>query len=87
MADNKNMELNDEMMAKAAGGFGEPEDPKYGEGSRVHLKFSNDEGVVTTVVGTVIEMKSTPGGWQYKIQYDVNGTNYEHWYPEIAIED
>ena len=54
MADNKNMELNDEMMAKAAGGFGEPEDPKYGEGSRGHLKFSNDEGVVTTVVGTVI---------------------------------
>ena len=86
MADNKNMELNDEMMKQAAGGWGEPEEPKYNVGSKVHLKFGNENGEVTTLVGTVIEMKSTPGGWQYKIQYEANGTTYEHWYPEIAID-
>jgi hypothetical protein len=86
MADNKNMELNDEMMANATGGFGEENtDPKYELGDTVQLKFSNDEGVVTVVDGTVIDRRSTPGGWQYKIQYEVNGTVYEHWYPEIAL--
>ena len=85
MADNKNMELNDEMMANATGGTGEVTDPKYEIGDTVQLKFANEEGVVTVVDGTVIDRRSTPGGWQYKIQYEANGNVYEHWYPEIAL--
>ena len=42
MADNKNMELNDEMMANAAGGFGDMEDPKYKVGDTVKLKGKAD---------------------------------------------
>ena len=50
MTENKNIELNDEMMAKATGGNGgEIAGPKYEIGDTVQLKFANDEGVVTTV--------------------------------------
>lgn len=86
MSENKNMGLNDEMMAKATGGSGVPEESRYDIGCRVHLNSCSEEGVVTTIIGTVIEKKSSLEGWQYKIQ-DINGTTYEQWYPEIAIEE
>jgi C-terminal processing protease CtpA/Prc len=86
MADNKNMELNDEMMANAAGGNGgEIAGPKYEIGDTVQLKFANDEGVVTTVTGVVDDRRFNPGGWEYLVRYEVNGNVYEHWYPEIAL--
>ena len=85
MTENKNIELNDEMMAKATGGWGEPEDPKYEVGGLVSLKFSNENGVVTTIIGTIISRESTPGGWFYIVRYEANGITYEHKYPEIAF--
>ena len=85
MTDNKNMKLDDEMMAKATGGVEDMPGPKYDIGDEVQLKFANEEGVVTTVTGTVVERRSTPGGWEYKISYTVNGKTYEHWYPEFGI--
>ena len=86
MADNRNIELNDEMMANAAGGNGgEIPGPKYEIGDTVQLKFANDEGVVTTVTGVVDDRRANPGGWEYLVRYEVNGKVYEHWYPEIAL--
>ncbi|WP_036609088.1 hypothetical protein [Oribacterium sp. P6A1] len=85
MADNKNMELNDEMMAKISGGKSDIAGPKYEIGDSVKLKFANEEGVVTTVTGFVDDRRVTAAGWEYLIVYEVNGTTYEHWYPEIAI--
>ncbi len=40
MADNKNMELNDEMMARATGGMGDtpPIELKFHIGDRVRMK-------------------------------------------------
>lgn len=90
MENNKNMELNDELMATASGGAGdigggETNGPKYNVGDTVMLKFGNDEGVITTVPGTVLATELTPGGWFYMIRYEANGTVYEHKYPEIAL--
>ena len=85
MADNKNMKLNDEMMANAAGGNNEIPGPKYQVGDNVKLKFANDEGVVTIVPGVVDQRRATPGDWEYLIRYEVNGNVYEHWYPEFAL--
>ena len=86
MEERKNMELNDEMMAKAAGGNGtDIPRPKYEVGDTVELKFSNDEGVITIINRTVTERRANPAGWEYKIRYSANGNTYEHWYPEIAI--
>ena len=85
MSDNKNVELNDEMMATVTGGNSDISGPKYEIGDQVNIKFANDEGVVTVVTGHVTDRKSTPGGWKYLIRYEVNGTTYDHWYPEIAL--
>ena len=52
MADNKNMELNDEMMAKATGGNGVPSsENKFNVGDTVHWQKHEDwgEGVVTSM--------------------------------------
>ena len=85
MSENKNIELSDEMMATVTGGNSDISGPKYEIGDQVSIKFANDEGVVTVVTGHVTDRKSTPGGWQYLIRYEVNGTTYDHWYPEIAV--
>ena len=86
MADNKNMELNDEMMAKATGGNGsEIPGPKYETGARVQLKFSGDDGVSSTVVGVVEDRKYGSDEWEYLIMYVVNGAPFQHWYPESFI--
>ncbi len=46
MADNKNMELNDEMMAKASGGTGDGKSTfKYAVGD--HVTMIGKEGTVT----------------------------------------
>ena len=46
MADNKNMELNDEMMAKASGGTGEDRSEfKFAVGD--HVTMIGKEGTVT----------------------------------------
>ena len=48
MSDNKNMELNDEMMAKASGGAGDGSNTfKYAVGD--HVTMIGKEGTVTEV--------------------------------------
>ena len=86
MADNAKHELSEEILSQAAGGaLHELPDPKYQIGDAVTLKFSNDSGVVTSVPGTVIDRRSNPVCWEYRIEYTVNGNTYRHWYPEMAL--
>ena len=85
MPNNKNMELNDEMLTNVAGGWKDYTEPKYELGDTVLIKFAGDDGYIINLEGTVIEMRLTPDGWQYKIRYEFRSTTYEHWYPEIAL--
>lgn len=79
-----NTVLNDEMMMQAVGGADTLPGPKYEIGDTVYLKFSN-EGAVTTVKGFVNDRRFNIADWEYLVVYEVNGTTYEHWYPEIAL--
>ena len=64
MADNKNMALNDEAMAKAAGGAGEDLPlNRYNEGDKVIVQGYEDWD------GTVTEVKDySSNGWRYQVK-------------------
>ena len=66
MADNKNMELNDDMMAKAAGGKFEPITP-YNIGDRVLIRGSEGEAY-----GTIVQVYVHD---EYMVSYDVQLDN------------
>lgn len=68
MSDNKNIELNDEMMAKATGGVGEANapTPKYKVGAHVTMSDDPGEGVFTIV--SVDNYYSPKDGWLYTIK-------------------
>ena len=86
MAESAKKTMSEEMLKKVSGGAaGELADPRFEVGDSVTLKFANEEGIVTSVPGTVTERRSNPAGWEYKIRYAVNGKEYNHWYPEIAL--
>ena len=69
MSDYKNMELSDDMMASAAGGF-DPIEP-YPVGTRVLLK--GDEGELTGTIASVHVID------QYMVSYDVDFDNGSHY--------
>jgi hypothetical protein len=78
--------LEDEAVVNASGGNGsEIPGPKYDIGDRVQLKFTGDDGTVSTVVGIVEDRRRNEGEWEYLIMYVVNGAPFQHWYPEIAL--
>ncbi len=85
MADNRNVELKDEAMAKAAGGNSSIPGPKYEIGARVKLKISGDDGNTATIIGVVEDRRADENGWEYLVMYLVNGAPYQHWYPEADI--
>ncbi len=64
MAENKNMELNDEMMAKATGGEGEEAAPnKYNVGDKVIVKgYEDHESTIKEVKGY------SSSGWCYQVR-------------------
>ena len=77
MADHKNMELNDEMMARATGGMGDtpPIELKFHIGDRVRMKEDPGHGE-----GTVIDIKYNEGdvndqySWVFVVSFDEWGT-------------
>ena len=79
MADNRNMELNDEMMAKATGGVdGVWGQPKYKIGDRVHYELTNPAtGETMAVNGTITayEFINEANKWRYMVQMDPNPYN------------
>ncbi len=79
MADNKNMELNDDMMAKAAGGVEEANTPapKYKVSDLVLLAEYPQFGTYTI---SSITKYSPEDGWEYTI------TNNDSGLPEDCIE-
>lgn len=66
MADNKNMELNDEMMAKASGGTSEPtSDHLFNVGDRVYIKGKEEIGTLT-----IISYYWAGRWWMYNVRWD-----------------
>ena len=84
MADNKNIKLNDEMMAKASGGVGEENipAPKFSVGSQVIMADDPDLGVWTVV--SVEEYCSPEDGWLYIIESN-NGSGIPIEYLECGL--
>ncbi len=80
MADSRNMELNDEAMANAAGGAdaGLGGGPKFKIGDRVHYELTNPANGGTMAVDgniTAVEFVNEAGKWRYTIQTDPNPYN------------
>ena len=72
MTDNKNMELNDEMMANAAGGTGETtSEPKFNIGDKV--VYAND-GSVLIIESREFMQGPVIGEWLY-VARDPENTN------------
>ncbi len=85
MADNKNMELKDEMMAKANGGATEIAGPKYEVGDKVQVMVTVGNGVVTTVDGFIDERRYGANGWEYLVRYEAGSEASEKWFAESDI--
>ncbi len=70
MADNKNMELDDEMMANASGGTDEApgSNPRFNVGDRVTFELNYNDGTIM-IIGTVksYHWSSFSGQWEYDI--------------------
>ena len=79
MTENKNIELNDEMMAKASGGVGDANTPapKYKVGDQVLLAEYPQFGAYTI---SSITKYSPEDGWEYTI------TNNSSGLPEDCVE-
>ena len=86
IADNKNVEINDEEMQNAAGGniLGLPL-PKYKEGDHVIVKGWESYDSV------VIEVKSYPTqlttGWKYKVKIEKNVNGHSEYLETVMLED
>ena len=71
MADEKNMELNDESLEEAAGGIteederGKKPDPKYETGDRVNVR-----GKLWLGVGRVYRSYYENGSWWYDLHFE-----------------
>ena len=91
MAENKNMELSDEMMGVAIGGrLGELGEAKYQIGQNVNVHFGkeeNGETIVTNLVGPIIGIEASPICWQYTIELQANGRVYTIKMPEFALDN
>ena len=79
MADDKNMELNDQMIAKAAGGAGEQNAPapKYRVGDQVLLA---DYPEFDTYTVSSVDRYTPEDGWEYTITNNASGL------PEDCVE-
>ena len=74
MADNKNMELNDEMVAKAAGGAdSEIPEPRFKVGD-IAVQTNGDFRVE---ILAVLGYHSKEWGWNYRIKYLNGGAETE----------
>ena len=70
--DNKNMELDDEMMAAAQGGLNveKTEDPKFSVGDTVSFRAVDEAGNQGFRVGRITEVDNDNEGWGYKYTVD-----------------
>lgn len=69
MADNKNMEIDDEIMAKASGGIDEAlSSPKFNTGDRVTFELNYNDGAIM-IIGTVksSHWSSFSEQWEYDV--------------------
>lgn len=72
--DNKNMELDDEMMAAAQGGLNveKTEDPKFSVGDTVSFRAADEEGNQGFKIGRITEVDNNNDGWGYKYRVDTS---------------
>lgn len=78
MAENKNMEIDDEAMARATGGTGNDSTPKFKVGDRVHYELTNPvTGETMAVNGAIVsfEFVDEAGKWRYKVDLEPNSYN------------
>ena len=80
MADNRNMELNDEEMANASGGTGGSVSgsPKFKTGDHVLYTLTNPQtGQTMTITGSVtaVNFSNEANQWKYSINPDPNEFN------------
>ena len=85
MADSRNKELKDEMMAKANGGATEIAGPKYEVGDKVQVMVTVGNGVVTTVDGFIDDRRAGSDGWEYLVRYEAGQETSEKWFAESEI--
>ena len=79
MVDNKNMELNDEMMAKASGGSEEPtSENKFNIGDHVHWQDHENLGE-----GEVTDLHWNGHAWWYTVFFASCGADPD--LPEHAL--
>lgn len=83
--DDKKLMDNAQLDSVSGGAGNDIGEPKYKVGDTVTLKFANEQGVVTTVYGTVTAVEASPACWWYRVKYEVNGKVYEHRYPEYGL--
>ena len=87
MSDNKNMELNDEMMAKVTGGVvGAQTEPKFKVGDHVHYERAFPQtGQTMALNGTITAMEfiNEISMWRYTIKTDPNEFNC----PEVQARE
>lgn len=84
MADNKNIKLNDEMMANTSGGTGEGNTPapKFSVGAQVIM--ADDPSLSVYTVLSVEEYCSPEDGWLYIID-STSGPGYPIEYLERGL--
>ena len=83
MADNKNMELNDEMMAKAIGGTGEgTHQPQFNVGDKVW--YNHDKWRDVFGIGIVTEVRDIDYFYTYAVQWEKYNPG-DSWYREDQI--
>ena len=86
MADSRNMELNDSMMAGAVGGrLGELGEAKYKIGQVVKVHLSEGE-YGQTLSGTVVGIEATLVTWSYSVEVQSNDGIFIIKMPEYALE-
>ena len=82
MADNKNIELNDEMIAKASGGtVDEGSAPRFNIGDLVYQSDGNGSPITTEIVGKILRYEEGGSGWVYDVEFIQHPTN-----PGLVIE-
>ena len=85
MADNKNMALDDEMMAKATGGAGEDlPQPRFSEGDKVVVE--GWETYDSTVI-QVMSYSESSNIWKYRVRIEKHEPGHEESMESVKLED
>lgn len=90
MADNRNIQLTDDMLSEAVGGtLGQLGEPKYHIGQMVMVHFGREENgqtITTTKEGEIIGITASPVNWWYTIEIIIDDKTYNVKLPEDAVE-